>query len=109
MGEDGKVSRAMFHVNEFRGFENSRRPHGFRDAVYHPCICGICPVTTPHPPRLAISSWLPAPSPCLIAARLMHMGQIVQSHGMHFFEQFVPIFSSVLTRTGRAMCSGWQR
>jgi NAD-reducing hydrogenase large subunit len=89
MGEDGKVSRAMFHVNEFRGFEKFCEGRMVFEMPYiTPRICGICPVSHHLASAKAgdIVMGCPPPRPASLLRELMHMGQIVQSHGMHFFE-----------------------
>lgn len=89
MNDNGRVDRAYLHVNEFRGFEKFCEGRMFFEMPsITPRICGICPVshhlasakagddlTGAKPPRTAI-----------LLRELMHMGQIIQSHGMHFFE-----------------------
>jgi len=46
LDDDGKVERALLHVNEWRGFEKfvEGRPH-FEMPQITPRICGICPVS----------------------------------------------------------------
>ena len=89
MNEDGTVDHAYFHVNEFRGFEKfceGRLVIEMQQIT--PRICGICPVS--H--HLAASKagdmalGCPPPRPANLLRELMHMGQVIQSHGMHFFE-----------------------
>ncbi len=89
MGEDGKVSRAFFHVNEFRGFEKFCEGRMVFEMPYiTPRICGICPVSHHLASAKAGDAVMgcPPPRPASLLRELMHMGQIVQSHGMHFFE-----------------------
>lgn len=89
LNEDGTVSQAFMHVNEFRGFEKfcEGRMY-FEMPMITPRICGICPVS--H--HLASAKAADAiqgsepPRPANLLRELMHMGQIIQSHGMHFFE-----------------------
>jgi NAD-reducing hydrogenase large subunit len=53
-----------------------------------PRICGICPVShhlAAAKAGDALTGQTP-PRPASLLRELMHMGQIVQSHGMHFFE-----------------------
>ena len=46
MGDDGKVSRAFLHVNEFRGFEKFCEGRMVFEMPYiTPRICGSCPAT----------------------------------------------------------------
>ncbi|NUO16167.1 MAG: nickel-dependent hydrogenase large subunit, partial [Planctomycetaceae bacterium] len=51
-------------------------------------ICGICPVSH-HLAAAKASDALTGqtpPRPASLLRELMHMGQVIQSHGMHFFE-----------------------
>jgi NAD-reducing hydrogenase large subunit len=89
LDERGAVERAIFHVNEFRGFEKfcEGRMY-FEMPSITPRICGICPVS--HHLAAAKAgdqvAGAPPPRPATLLRELMHMGQIIQSHGMHFFE-----------------------
>ena len=89
MKEDGSVDRAYMHVNEFRGFEKFCEGRlYFEMPQITPRICGICPVShhlAAAKAGDAITGQTP-PRPASLLRELMHMGQIVQSHGMHFFE-----------------------
>jgi NAD-reducing hydrogenase large subunit len=53
-----------------------------------PRICGICPVSHHLASAKACDQIVgsPPPRPASLLRDLMHMGQIIQSHGMHFFE-----------------------
>jgi len=89
MNDDGTVNHAYFHVNEFRGFEKFCEGRMVFEMPYiTPRICGICPVS--H--HLAAAKTgdevlgCPPPRTATLLRDLMHMGQIIQSHGMHFFE-----------------------
>ncbi len=89
LNDAGKVERAYLHVNEFRGFEKFCEGRMvFEMQAITPRICGICPVS--H--HLAASKagdvvlGCPPPRPASLLRELMHMGQVIQSHGMHFFE-----------------------
>ncbi|MBN1993851.1 MAG: Ni/Fe hydrogenase subunit alpha [Anaerolineae bacterium] len=89
MCEDGAVDRAYFHVNEFRGFEKfcEGRMY-FEMPSITPRICGICPVSH-HLASAKVGDQIqgtPPPRPAFLLRDLMHMGQMIQSHGMHFFE-----------------------
>lgn len=89
MGDNGKVNRAYLHVNEFRGFEKFCEGRMVFEMPYiTPRICGICPVSHHLASAKAgdIVMGAPPPRPASLLRELMHMGQIVQSHGMHFFE-----------------------
>lgn len=89
MKEDGNVEHAYMHVNEFRGFEKFCEGRMvFEMPLITPRICGICPVSHHLASAKAGDDALgaPPPRPANLLRELMHMGQIVQSHGMHFFE-----------------------
>jgi len=86
---DGKVERAIFHVNEFRGFEKFCEGRMvFEMPSITPRICGICPVSHHLASAKAGDevAGAPPPRPATLLRELMHMGQMIQSHGMHFFE-----------------------
>jgi len=89
MNPDGTVEHAYLHVNEFRGFEKFCEGRMvFEMPTITPRICGICPVS--HHLAAAKAGdevyGAPPPRPAALLRELMHMGQIIQSHGMHFFE-----------------------
>lgn len=86
---DGKVEHAYLHVNEFRGFEKFCEGRMVFEMPYiTPRICGICPVSHHLAAAKAGDDVLscPPPKPAVMLRDLMHMGQVIQSHGMHFFE-----------------------
>jgi NAD-reducing hydrogenase large subunit len=89
LDEGGNVEHAYFHVNEFRGFEKfcEGRMY-FEMPVITPRICGICPVSHHLASAKACDEAIgaPPPRPASLLRDLMHMGQVIQSHGMHFFE-----------------------
>ena len=89
LDDNGNVEHAYMHVNEFRGFEKfcEGRMY-FEMPQITPRICGICPVSH-HLAAAKTNDALvgsPPPRPAVLTRRLMHMGQIIQSHGLHFFE-----------------------
>jgi len=89
MNDNGNVDHAYFHVNEFRGFEKFCEGRMvFEMPSITPRICGICPVS--HHLAAAKAGdkvmGVEPPRPASLLRELMHMGQIIQSHGMHFFE-----------------------
>ncbi len=89
MNEDGTVEHAYMHVNEFRGFEKFCEGRMvFEMPSITPRICGICPVSHHLAAAKAADVVLgaPPPRPASLLRELMHMGQVIQSHGMHFFE-----------------------
>jgi NAD-reducing hydrogenase large subunit len=89
LNEDGNVDHAYFHVNEFRGFEKFCEGRLVTEMQQiTPRICGICPVSHHLAASKAADAALgcPPPRPANLLRELMHMGQMIQSHGMHFFE-----------------------
>ncbi|MEA5077418.1 MAG: Ni/Fe hydrogenase subunit alpha [Anaerolineaceae bacterium] len=89
LNDAGKVDHAYLHVNEFRGFEKFCEGRMVFEMPYiTPRICGICPVSHHLASAKAGDAIVGAkpPRPASLLRELMHMGQIVQSHGMHFFE-----------------------
>ncbi len=89
LNADGKVEHAYFHVNEFRGFEKFCEGRMvFEMPSITPRICGICPVSHHLASAKAgdIVMGCPPPRTASLLRELTHMGQIIQSHGMHFFE-----------------------
>ncbi|MCX6054636.1 MAG: Ni/Fe hydrogenase subunit alpha [Chloroflexi bacterium] len=89
MNDNGQVDHAYLHVNEFRGFEKFCEGRMvFEMPLITPRICGICPVSHHLASAKAADDVLgaPPPRPASLLRELMHMGQMVQSHGMHFFE-----------------------
>ncbi len=89
LDESGNVEQAYFHVNEFRGFEKfcEGRMY-FEMPSITPRICGICPVSHHLASAKACDQIVGStpPRPANLLRELMHMGQMIQSHGMHFFE-----------------------
>ena len=89
MNDDGSVDHAYLHINEFRGFEKFCEGRlYFEMPQITPRICGICPVSHHLAAAKAGDDLMgcPPPRPANLLRELMHMGQIIQSHGMHFFE-----------------------
>jgi len=89
LNEKGNVEHAYMHVNEFRGFEKFCEGRMvFEMPNITPRICGICPVSHHLASAKAGDEvyGCPPPRPAFLLRDLMHMGQMIQSHGMHFFE-----------------------
>jgi NAD-reducing hydrogenase large subunit len=89
MGAKGKVDSAFMHVNEFRGFEKFTEGRPFFEMLQiTPRICGICPVSHHLASAKACDQIVGAipPRTAQLLRELMHMGQFIQSHSMHFFE-----------------------
>ena len=89
LNDQGTVDHAYLHVNEFRGFEKFCEGRMvFEMPTITPRICGICPVSHHLASAKAgdVVMGSPPPRTASLLRELMHMGQMIQSHGMHFFE-----------------------
>ena len=89
LDDQGQVEKAVFHVNEFRGFEKFCEGRLFFEMpLITERICGICPVSHHLASAKACDAIVGAqvPRPAQLLRELMHMGQIIQSHSMHIFE-----------------------
>lgn len=91
----GEVQNSFFHVEQFRGFEKFSEGRMFYEMPQiTPRTCGICPVSH-HLASTKACDVIAGTTPTPVAHKLrevMHMGQIIQSHGMHFFELAGPDF-----------------
>ncbi len=93
LNDEGAVEQTYFHVDEFRGLERfcEGRPY-YEMTQITQRICGICPVS--H--HLAAAKTCDAvervvpPRPARLLRELMHMGQTLQSHALHFFYLAAP-------------------
>ena len=89
LNDAGKVEESFFHVEQFRGFEKFSEGRMFYEMPQiTPRTCGICPVSH-HLASIKACDKIASVEPTPTAHKLrelMHMGQIIQSHGMHFFE-----------------------
>lgn len=91
--DDGKVTESFMHVDQFRGFEKfSEGRMYFEMPVITPRICGICPVSHHLAAVKACDrvAGVTPPRPAELLRRLLHKGQMVQSHSMHFFHLASP-------------------
>jgi NAD-reducing hydrogenase large subunit len=89
LDDSGAIEKARFHVNEFRGFEKFCEGRLFFEMPQiTERICGICPVSHHLAAAKACDAivGVEPPRPARLLRELMHMGQIIQSHSMHFFE-----------------------
>jgi NAD-reducing hydrogenase large subunit len=88
MNEAGEVLDARFHVTQFRGYERFCHGRPYEDMpVITQRICGICPVSHQLGSAKACDAILGVdiPETAEKLRRLMHMGQFIQSHALHFF------------------------
>ncbi len=93
VGDDGKVSDALFHVTQFRGFEKfvEGRPLTEMPSITAR-ICGICPVSHLMASAKACDDLLAVdiPPTASMLRRLMNLAQFVQSHALSFFHLSSP-------------------
>jgi len=94
LDEDNVVQQARLHIVEFRGFEKfiQGRPY-WEVPVMVQRLCGICPVSHHLAASKALDMIVGAKHLTPTAEkmrRLMHYGQILQSHALHFFHLSSP-------------------
>jgi NAD-reducing hydrogenase large subunit len=88
LDKDGHVEDAKFHVTQFRGYERFCRGRPFEEMpIITQRICGICPVSHQLASAKACDAILGVkiPDTAVALRRLLHMGQFIQSHALHFF------------------------
>ena len=94
LDEHNVVQQARLHIVEFRGFEKfiEGRPY-WEVPVMVQRLCGICPVSHHLAASKAFDRVIGA-TPITASAeavrRLMHYGQTLQSHALHFFHLSSP-------------------
>ena len=93
---DNKVQQARLHIVEFRGFERfiQGRPY-WELPVLVQRLCGICPVSHHLAAAKAIDQLVGIdpdnlPPAATKLRRLLHFGQVLQSHALHFFHLSSP-------------------
>ena len=91
---DDRVHQVRLHIVEFRGFEKfiQGRPY-WEVPVMVQRLCGICPVSHHLAASKALDLIVGAKQLTPTAEklrRLMHLGQILQSHALHFFHLASP-------------------
>jgi NAD-reducing hydrogenase large subunit len=91
LDDEGRVARTRFHIVEFRGFERFVQGRPYWEApVLVERLCGICPVSH-HLAAAKAMDVIAGVGPDGLSPtaekmrRLMHYGQIFQSHALHFF------------------------
>ena len=94
LDDDNKVHQVRLHIVEFRGFEKfiQGRPY-WEVPVMVQRLCGICPVSHHLAASKALDMMLGIKQLTPTAEknrRLMHYGQILQSHALHFFHLSSP-------------------
>jgi len=95
LDENGNVEDALFHVNEFRGFEKFCEGRMYTEMpTITPRICGICP-TSHSLASVKACEMIQGIQPTYTAnllRRLMHIGQNLSSHALSFFHLSSPDF-----------------
>src|SRR5512136_1563775 len=96
LDDAGRVTQSRFHIVEFRGFERFVQGRPYWEApVLVQRLCGICPVSHHLAAAKAMDIVVGAgPGKLTPTAekmrRLMHYGQMFQSHALHFFHLCSP-------------------
>ncbi len=88
LDDRGEVEEARFHVTQFRGYERFCEGRPFEEMpVITQRICGICPVSHQLASAKACDAILGVeiPETAKLVRDLLHMGQFIQSHALHFF------------------------
>lgn len=97
LDDDGNVAQSRLHIVEFRGFERfvQGRPY-WEMPVLVQRLCGICPVSHHLAAAKALDVIVGAGTGDGLTPtgekmrRLMHYGQMFQSHSLHFFHLAAP-------------------
>ncbi|MFC2111968.1 Ni/Fe hydrogenase subunit alpha [Bacteroidota bacterium] len=97
LDDDGNIVQSRLHIVEFRGFERfvQGRPY-WEMPVLVQRLCGICPVSHHLAAAKALDVIVGAGTGDGLTPtaekmrRLMHYGQIFQSHSLHFFHLAAP-------------------
>jgi len=96
LDDSNRVRDAFFHIVEFRGFERFIQGHPYWEApVMVQRLCGICPVSHHLAAAKAIDQIFGLDPddlsvPVQKIRRLLHFGQVFQSHALHFFYLAAP-------------------
>ncbi len=97
LDEQGEVALTRLHIVEFRGFERFVQGRPYWEApVLVQRLCGICPVSHHLAAAKAMDVVVGAGTGTGLTPtgekvrRLMHYGQILQSHTLHFFHLASP-------------------
>lgn len=99
MDDLGNVTQSRLHIVEFRGFERFVQGRPYWEApVLVQRLCGICPVSHHLAAAKALDVIVGAGTGDGLSPtgekmrRLMHYGQMFQSHSLHFFHLSAPDF-----------------
>lgn len=97
LDDNGKVTQSRLHIVEFRGFERFIQGRPYWEApVLVQRLCGICPVSHHLAAAKALDVIVGAGTGDGLTPtgdkmrRLMHYGQMFQSHALHFFHLASP-------------------
>ncbi len=96
LNEKNQLEEARLHIVEFRGFEKFVQGRPYWEApVLVQRLCGICPVSHHLCAAKAIDQIVGVSDDTLTATgqkmrRLMHFGQVLQSHALHYFYLAAP-------------------
>ena len=97
LDDAGNVSQTRLHIVEFRGFERFVQGRPYWEApVLVQRLCGICPVSHHLAAAKALDVIVGAGTGTGLTPtgekmrRLMHYGQMFQSHALHFFHLVSP-------------------
>lgn len=97
LDDNNKVSQSRLHIIEFRGFERFVQGRPYWEApVLVQRLCGICPVSHHLAAAKALDVIVGAGTGEGLTPtgekmrRLMHYGQMFQSHALHFFHLVSP-------------------
>ncbi len=94
LDRDNRVAEARLHIVEFRGFERFIRGRLLWEVpVIVQRLCGICPVSHHLAAAKAMDQIMGVdvlPPTAEKMRRLMHYGQVMQSHVLHFFHLSAP-------------------
>ena len=93
LDDAGQVDDAHLHIVEMRGFEKLLQGRPIEDAQrIVTAICGICPVSHHLASAKAADNnmGVEIPRPAALLRELMHMGQYIHSHTLHFFYLAAP-------------------
>lgn len=94
LDDDNKIHQVRLHIVEIRGFEKFIEGRPFWEVpVSVQRLCGICPVSHHLAAVKAmdiIAGYGPLPPTAEKLRRLMHYGQFMQSHAVHFFHLASP-------------------
>ena len=91
---ENHVHEARFHIVEFRGFEKFIQGRPYTDVPFIvQRLCGICPVSHQLAAAKAVDQLVGVEALTPTATklrRLLHFGQVLQSHALHFFHLASP-------------------